>query len=56
MAAAGATVLDVSAVLTQASGGAQSIYIDNVHFNPEGHRLIGQALGAKLETAIPSGK
>jgi lysophospholipase L1-like esterase len=54
MAAAGATVFDVSAVLREAPAGVENIYLDVVHFKPEGHHLIGEALGKTLETVIPT--
>jgi hypothetical protein len=52
MTAAGATIFDASAVLARAPAGIEACYIDLVHLSSEGHRLIGQALGAKLDEAI----
>jgi hypothetical protein len=55
MAAAGATIFDASAVLAQAPAGIEACYLDLVHLSSEGHRLIGQALGAKIDEVIPRG-
>lgn len=52
MAAAGANVLDVSAVLAQAPAGVEACYLDLAHFSAEGHRLVGQALGETLDEVI----
>ena len=53
MAAAGATVFDVSAALTKASANVEDLYLDMAHFNADGHRAVGEALGATLDKVIP---
>jgi lysophospholipase L1-like esterase len=51
MAAAGAIIFDAAAATAPAPDD-EEIYIDIVHFNTEGHRLLGEALGAKLDEAL----
>lgn len=58
MAAAGAIIFDAAAATGQAPDD-EEIYIDIVHFNTEGHRLIGEALGEKLDEVLqtePAGR
>jgi lysophospholipase L1-like esterase len=52
MAAAGATIFDASAALAQAQEDVDELYMDMAHFSAEGHRAVGQALGAKLDEAL----
>jgi lysophospholipase L1-like esterase len=52
IAAAGAVVFDVSAALTEPGVGADELYLDMAHFNADGHRLVGEALGSTLDTVI----
>lgn len=53
MAAAGAIPFDASAALTDASGSAEGVFLDHVHLNQEGHRRIGEALGAAIDKVLP---
>jgi lysophospholipase L1-like esterase len=52
MADAGVTIFDVSAVISNSGIDPQDLYIDSPHFSVKGHRLVGEALGKKLETVI----
>jgi hypothetical protein len=54
MAAAGATVFDVSAALADAPEDIEKLYLDMAHFSATGHRAVGKALGAALEKVIPA--
>ena len=50
----GVHVLDLHAAL-QADGAAPSAYyLDRVHFTPEGHRVVGEALGRALQPLLPA--
>lgn len=52
IAAAGVTVFDVSAALAQAPEGIEACYLDLAHLSTEGHRVVGQALGEKLDEVL----
>ena len=54
MEALGVPIFDASAVLEQASGDMEPLFIDHVHFEVAGHRAVGEALGALLHTHLPS--
>lgn len=54
IAAAGATVFDVSAALSAEPEGIEQCYIDRAHFTARGHQAVGKALGAMLEKLIES--
>jgi len=51
--ARGVHIMDLHSVIGAAAD-IESVYIDNIHFNSRGHRLIGEALGKEL-TAILRG-
>jgi hypothetical protein len=55
MAAMGVIVFDASAVFAHAPS-VEDCFIDQVHFNARGHELIGKALGATLQKAIPASR
>jgi len=52
MAGDGAIIVDASAALTDESGSAKGVYLDNVHLSQEGHRRVGRALGAAINEAL----
>jgi lysophospholipase L1-like esterase len=52
MARLGAAVLDVAAVMEQAPHPAGALYLDHVHLNAHGHRVVGAALAELLDARL----
>ena len=52
LAAQGANILNVHQVLTSADQDIASLYIDSIHFNREGHRVLGESLGKFLRQVL----
>ena len=52
LAGPGVIVFDASDALTNASGSAAGVFLDNVHLSQVGHRRIGEELGAALNDVL----